>query len=88
MTPSEVAQFMLDSMGDKSWLYQETIVQKIKRECGEEHVWRNPNGNLAIKPNVLAAFRKLTEGKLVWSRGERAWRTIRPGQIVKGRQTD
>ena len=47
---------------------------KIEQTCGEEHVYTNKNGNFAISKDVLKEFRKLTEGKVKWERGERAWR--------------
>jgi len=74
MTPREVAEFMLASQGDKKWLDQEVVVMKIRKECGEEHTYRNGNGNWAISKQVLAEFRKLTADSHVWERGDRAWR--------------
>ena len=86
MTPKEVAQWMIDQMGDRQRLYQESIVLKIKNECGLEHVYRNTNGNWAISKDVLKEFRTLSEDTLVWERGERAWRrkkpTDKPGRTV------
>ena len=77
MSAKEVAEWMLEYMGDSYWLYQETVVYKIKDKFGTDYVYQNQGGNLAIGRNVLKAFRNLTEGMLVWERGERAWRPKR-----------
>jgi hypothetical protein len=65
---------MLDKMADSHWLYQETVVIAIRRDCGPEFVYTNESGNPAIDRSVLREFRKLTEQTLIWERGEKAWR--------------
>lgn len=74
MTPREVAEWMLQQQGGKTWLDQESIVYKIHKECGSEHTYTNGNGNLAISKEVLKEWRKLTEDTHVWDRGSRGWR--------------
>lgn len=73
-TAHDVAAFMLNRLNDQKTLYQEMVVYEIKRQYGDEFVYTNENGNLAIRQDVLKEFRKLTEGKVVWSRGDRYWR--------------
>jgi hypothetical protein len=63
----------------EGWLYQEVIVWKIKEQFGDEFVYRNENGNLAISRPVLNEFRKLTESTATWEPGERAWRRRHSG---------
>jgi uncharacterized protein YbbK (DUF523 family) len=67
---------MLDQMGDSHWLHQEAIAQRIQMSCGEEfvYVYRNKNRKLGIRKAVLAEFRRLTQGQLIWVLSERAWR--------------
>lgn len=84
MAPREVAEWMLEQMGDSHWLYQEIIVRKIKEKWGDEFTYRNQNGNPAISRAVLAEFRKLTADTLVWERGERAWRRRKPHETTPG----
>ena len=74
MTPKEVAQWMLDQMGDSDLLYQDSIAERIQTSCGEDFVYKSKNGKCGIRKSVLAEFRKLTQGQLVWVLGERAWR--------------
>jgi hypothetical protein len=74
MTPNDVAKYMLAQMGENHWLYQETIVSRIRHNCGPEFVYNNESGNLAIDKAVLREFRKLTEQTLIWERGSKAWR--------------
>jgi hypothetical protein len=46
-------------------MYQETVVYEILDRFGEEFVYDNENGNLAIARPVLKEFRKLTEDSVV-----------------------
>lgn len=87
-TAIEVAEWMLEQFNNSQWLYQETIVYKIRAQFGQEFVYMNQNGNLAINKDVLKHFRKLTEGHAIWERGQRAWRHLRQGETYKGRQVD
>jgi uncharacterized protein DUF6953 len=80
----EVAEWVVEQMGTSHWLYQETIVYKIKNHWGNAYVYANASGNPAISKGVLKEFRKLTEDTLVWERGARAWRPKKPGETKRG----
>jgi hypothetical protein len=69
-------------------LYQEVIVYDIAQNFGDEFVYTNQNGNLAISRRVLEEFRKLTEATVVWERGERMWRKREPYDPPNKRQVD
>lgn len=73
-TACDVASFMLARMKEDGTLYQEVVVCQIQERFRDEFVYINDNGNLAIDRKVLSEFRKLTEGKVVWNRGEQYWR--------------
>jgi hypothetical protein len=49
-------------------------------DTDRELLYTNRNGGWAIDPAVLAAFRKITQGKVVWSRGELRWRRRRDSE--------
>ena len=70
----EVAKWMLDQISQKRELYQNEVVYQIEEKFGSQSVYENRNGNLAINPEVLKEFRKLTEKTVVWSRIEFCWR--------------
>ena len=70
----EVAKWMLDQISKKRELYQNEVVYQIEEKFGSQFVYENRNGNLAINPEVLKEFRKLTEKTVVWSRIEFCWR--------------
>jgi hypothetical protein len=74
VSASDVAAFMLEQLSIESSLYQDVVVCDIRDRFGEGFVYINDNGNLAIDKKVLVAFRKLTEGDVVWDRRERFWR--------------
>jgi len=77
-TPKEVAEFMMREMETSHYLYQETVVHRIKQIFGAEFVYPNANGNDAISPKVLKEFRKLSGDQVIWERGSRAWRKRKP----------
>jgi hypothetical protein len=87
-TPREVAEWMVKQFDTAQHVYQETIVYKIRRQFGEPFVYTNENGNLAISRDVLKHFRALTDGTVVWERGDRSWRKLRPGETYRRRQVD
>lgn len=70
----KVAGWMLRELDREEALYQDVVAFEIKSRFGEEHVYINRNGNLAISKEVLSEFRKLTGMSVVWVRGERYWR--------------
>lgn len=56
-------------------VYQEHVVWSLRDRFGEDWVYHNANGNPAIDPRVLSAWRKLPgwgEG-FRWDRGDRSW---------------
>ncbi len=69
-----VAEFMISEIGNKGHLYQEYLVHDIETKFGEEYVYENENGNLAISKKVLNEFKKLKEANgIEWDRSERCW---------------
>jgi hypothetical protein len=73
-TPKDVADYMLRRLDEEKQLYQETIVYEIEHWCGDEYVYQNDRGNMAIKKSVLDEFRKLTGESVVWAKHSRYWR--------------
>ena len=65
-SPMEVAEWMFEELRREKYLYQETVVYDIEDKFGNEFVYINENGNLAIDRKVLKAFRELTEDTAVW----------------------
>jgi hypothetical protein len=86
MTAQDVARWTVEQLED-GYLYQEAVVYRIQDKFGDEFVYWNENGYAAIARPVLRAFRKLTEGSVVWEHGERFWRKResydRPGHQVE-----
>lgn len=87
-TAKDVAEWMAGHFGTAKYLYQDTVVYKIKKQFGDEFVYTNENGNSAIGKDVLKHFREITEGNVVWEKGSRAWRMLRNNETYKGRQTN
>jgi hypothetical protein len=75
-TASDVAQWMVDRIRANGCEYQEDVVQEIEDRFGTEWVCENEKGNPAIRPNVLAAFRKMHDGTIEWSKRGKSWSTI------------
>jgi hypothetical protein len=78
---------MLDRVTTGMELAQDDAAYSIQTQFGNEFVYYNENGNLAISREVLAAFRKLSAKKVVWERGQRIWRLRQPYD-GPGRQQD
>jgi hypothetical protein len=80
-TAKDVAEWMVVQLDDSTYAYQEMVVYQTKKQFGDDFVYFNENGNLAIGKDVLREFRKATEGKVVWERTERrAWRKLHAGE--------
>jgi hypothetical protein len=73
-TPAEIAAYMVAELERERYLSQDMVVYQISEKFGEEFTPLNDNGNLSIRRDVLAAFKKLTGDDVVWERGERLWR--------------
>jgi len=73
-TPKTVAEWMAAELHSRRELHQEDAAYHIQQHLGDEFVYINDNGNLAIDRTVLAEFRKLTAADTVWVRPERYWR--------------
>jgi hypothetical protein len=78
MNPEQIAAWMVQELERVNFLDQETAVYHIASKFGEEFTYINENGNMAIRRDVLAAFRKLSGDAVVWERGERMWRKREP----------
>ena len=76
-TPRQVAEWMVERLSQEELLYQEVAVFGIQKEFGDEFIYYNQNGNLAISREVLAEFKELTKKTVVWERGQRLWRVRR-----------
>jgi hypothetical protein len=86
VTDMKVAEWMLAQLESKKWLDQGTAVHQIGKEFGKDFVYQNADGNLAISKSVLKNFKKISEGLVIWEKGDRAWRKLRDGEIYNGRQ--
>ena len=73
-TAKEVAEWMRAELLAKPELAQEDAVFKIRKMFGDEHVYTNLNGNLAISTSVLAELKKLAGDEVVWVGGGKYWR--------------
>ena len=81
----EAVLWMLEQIIERGFLYQEEAEYHTREDFGEELVYLNDNGNLALAPRLLAEFRRETEEKVVWERYSRRWR-IREEGDAPGRQ--
>jgi hypothetical protein len=84
---TDVAAYMKRRLGEEGDLYQEVVVYEIQQEFGDQFVYTNDNGNLAIASSVLAEFRKITPDA-VWVRSERYWRRREESDEAGSRMQD
>ena len=76
-TADDVGKWMAAEL-EKGDLFQQQVVYDIEKKFGPDFVYTNKNGNLAIKPEVLAAFKKANPDA-VWSKRHRYWRKRQEG---------
>jgi hypothetical protein len=77
-TAADIAVFMKKRLREEELLYQEVVVYEIQEQFGDDFVYDNENGNLAIKADVLEEFKKITPD-VIWMRSERCWRAREDG---------
>ncbi len=65
---------MAEKLRREGVLYQDDAAYGLQQHFGDDLVFVNRNGNLAIQPDILEAFREATGDAVVWDRRERAWR--------------
>lgn len=71
---SSVAKWMANQIEEHGELSQEDAKWEIERQFGDDFLHQNNSGNWVINPQVLKAFRRLTEQTVVWEKRERLWR--------------
>jgi hypothetical protein len=84
---NHVANWMVEQIHEKRFLYQEEVAYKIKQRFGESFTYVRPNRKLDISPSVLRAFRRISGKSVVWERGEQMWRA-RTDHDSRSRQQD
>jgi hypothetical protein len=85
-TAPQVAAWMASRLEAEGEKYQDEVAPEILSRFGDRYTYENGLGNLAIKKDVLAEFRKLTGDKVIWERGRRLWRFREPGDAPGRRQ--
>src|SRR5206468_5831647 len=70
----KAAMWMHERFMRQGELHQDEAANEIKRRFGDECVYENVNGNLAISPYVLKAFFQATERTAVWEASAKYWR--------------
>jgi hypothetical protein len=86
-TATEVAEWMLRQLRREKVLYQQDAALEMQKYFGEEFVYYNQSGNVAISKGVLAEFKRLSGDEVVWVRSDRHWRQ-RGMTDVPGRKQD
>jgi hypothetical protein len=83
MTPQQAAEWMLEQLESKGFLYQEEAATHLLHLHNEELAYFDGNGNVCVGKQVLAAFNRLTPAA-VYERAEKFWRerlpTDQPGR--------
>lgn len=73
-TVKEIAAWMKEQIPEKAYLRQNRVANMIFRDFGPEYIYKNKNGNRAIRKDILDEFRDITGDEIVWSRSQQAWR--------------
>jgi len=73
----KIAEWMLEQYNKHHRLTQSSAARGIRKEFGEEYVYKNKQRNWAINKGILESFKKLTPEGVVWSRSTQTWRARR-----------
>ena len=84
-TNLDVAEWMAKKFNEDGQLDQREAVKMISSTFGPTFVYTNSNGNLAIKDEVLAHFRRKTGDQAMWVKPQ-YWRKRRPAD-PKGKRS-
>jgi hypothetical protein len=76
-THQQVAEWMFKELKRQHKLHLNTVVYEIAEKFGSQFTY-DKDGNLAIRIDVLAAFRKLTKDSVVWVQEDSYWRMREP----------
>ena len=74
----KVAEWMFKELKRVGKLHQDTAVYEIAEKFGSQFTYDNKDGNLAIRIDILDAFRELTKDSVVWVQEDRYWRMRTP----------
>lgn len=77
-TPAELGKLMLGLFQRDDYLDHAEAADLIADAGGDDYLFTNDNGNIAIDTEVLKEFRKLTEKTAIWMKSTRAWRLRDP----------
>lgn len=72
-TPKQIAAWMHQEFERQGCLNQYSAARGIMTKFGQQHLYKNANGNWAINKSILAEFRKLTAETALWSRSDQRW---------------
>ncbi len=75
-TVREVAEWLVDEITENEVVYQRAAIRAIAEQFGEQFLYQNDNGHIAIARPVLAEFRKIKEDAIQWNNGEHSWRLV------------
>jgi hypothetical protein len=81
----KVAEWMLKELKRLGKLHQDTAVYEIAEKFGSRFAYDKKDGNLAIRIDILAAFRELTKDFVVWVQEDRYWRMRTPFDEPRGK---
>lgn len=74
LTETDAAYWLKEHAELPFGISQEDAVSGIQEKFGEDFLFENDSGNLAISRVVLQIFRSLTQETVVWDKSERSWR--------------
>lgn len=74
----EIAEWMYQEFKRKGKLVQSEAAQSIRNQFSEEYLYKNNNGNWAIKKSILAKFKVLRGDEAVWATQLQLWRKRKP----------
>ncbi|MGH3690759.1 MAG: DUF6953 family protein [Microbacterium sp.] len=81
----DVAQWLIGEIEDngRKRSYQSVLVRRLREKFGDDWVYKNHNGNMAIDRRVLKAFQPLKSPNVIWERSDQSWRVASDEDLVR-----
>lgn len=81
----DIAQWLMDEIKAKGRTrsYQNALVRKLREKFGDEWVYKNHNGNMAIDRRVLSALKPLKTPNVLWERSDQSWRIVDDDELAR-----
>lgn len=85
LSVDDISSWMMSALEKDGCLYQQDVVDYLVKECNEQHLKENAEGNQALSTKVINKFRVDSGDGVVWVKPDKYWR-YRVSEDESGRE--